>query len=192
MAILLLGLILFLGAHSARILAERWRGAVVSRLGLGPWKGLHSLVSLAGLALVVWGFRRAWPSAVWLWVPPRWTAHLAALLTLPAFVLLAATYVPRNQIQAALRHPMVLGTQLWALAHLLANGTDVHALLFGAFLLWGLASWLAARRRDRAEGRSYPPGRPAMTALAVGAGLGAWAAFAFSLHQRLIGVSPFG
>ena len=120
------------------------------------------------------------------------SAHLAALLTVPAFILLAATYVPRNQIQAALHHPMVLGVQLWALAHLLANGTQVDVLLFGAFLAWALLSFLAARRRDRAEGRSYPAGRPVMTLVAVAAGAGLWAAFALWLHERWIGVAPLG
>ena len=109
MAILILGLVLFLGTHSTRILLEEWRGAMVARLGLDRWKGIYSAVSIAGFVLLVWGYRLARPAAVSLWLPPVWTAHLAALLTLPAFVLLAATYVPRNQIQAALHHPMVLG-----------------------------------------------------------------------------------
>jgi uncharacterized membrane protein len=192
MAILILGLVLFLGAHSTRIVADRWRTAMVARLGLKRWKGLYSATSIAGFVLVVWGYGLARPAAVPLWSPPAWTAHLAALLTVPAFVLLAATYVPRNQIQAAVHHPMVLGVQLWALAHLLANGTQRDILLFGAFLLWALLSFLAARRRDLAEGRIYPQGRPAMTLAAVAVGAGLWAAFALWLHERWIGVAPLG
>lgn len=192
MAILILGLVLFLGVHSTRIVSDGWRSAMVARLGLNRWKGIHSAISIAGFALVVWGYGLARPAAVPLWSPPAWTAQLAALLTVPAFILLAATYVPRNQIQAALHHPMVLGVQLWALAHLLANGTQLDALLFGAFLVWALLSYFAARRRDRAEGHTYPAGRPAMTLVAVAVGAGLWAAFALWLHERWIGVAPLG
>lgn len=192
MAILILGLLLFLGAHSTRIFADRWRGAMVARLGLQRWKGLYTLPSLAGLALLIWGWGRARAEAVPLWFPPAWTAHLAALLTAVAFVLLAATYVPRNQIQAALHHPMVLGVQVWAVAHLLANGTQVHLILFGAFLVWAFLSYLAARRRDRAGGTRYPPGTLPRTLAAAAIGLALWAVFTFWLHERWIGVAPLG
>ena len=191
MAILILGLLLFLGVHSTRIVADGWRSAMVARLGLNRWKGIYSAISIAGFVLILWGYGLARPG-VPLWSPPAWTAHLAALFTLAAFVLLAATYVPRNQIQATLHHPMVLGVQLWALAHLLANGTQLHVLLFGAFLVWALVSFLAARRRDRTQGRTYPPGRPAMTLAALAVGAGLWAAFALWLHERWIGVAPLG
>ena len=192
MTMLILGLVLFLGVHSTRIISDEWRSAVVARLGLNRWKGIYSVISIAGFVLVVWGYGLARREAVPLWSPPAWTAHLAALLTVPAFILLAATYVPRNQIQAALHHPMVLGVQLWALAHLLANGTRPAALLFGAFLTWAFLSLLAARRRDRVEGHIYPAGRPAMTLAAVAIGAGLWAAFALWLHERWIGVAPLG
>ncbi len=192
MAIFILGLALFLGVHSTRILAGGWRNAMVARLGLGPWKGLYSALSIAGFVLLVWGFGRARPLAVALWTPPVWTAHPAALLTVAAFILLAATYVPRNQIRATLHHPMVLGVQLWALAHLFANGTQLDVILFGAFLAWAFLGLLAALRRDRAEGRTYPAGRPAMTLLTVVVGLAGWAVFALWLHERLIGVAPLG
>jgi uncharacterized membrane protein len=190
MAILILGLVLFLGAHSTRIISDGWRSAMVARLGLNRWKGIYSAISIAGLVLVVWGYGLARPGTAALWSPPAWTAQLAALLTVPAFILLAATYVPRNQIQAALHHPMVVGVQLWALAHLFANGTQLDTLLFGAFLVWAFLSFLAARRRDRTEGRTYPAGRPAMTLVAVAAGIGLWVVFAFWLHERWIGVAP--
>lgn len=183
---------MFLGVHSTRIISDEWRSVVVARVGLNRWKGIYSVISITGFVLIVWGYGLARREAVPLWSPPTWTAHLAALLTVPAFILLAATYVPRNQIQAALHHPMVLGVQLWALAHLLANGTRPAVLLFGAFLTWAFLSFLAARRRDRVEGHIYPAGRPAMTLAAVAIGAGLWAAFAFWLHERWIGVAPIG
>ena len=192
MTMLFLGLILFLGVHSTRIFAEGWRKAVVGRLGDGPWKGVYALVSLVGFLLLVWGFGLAMQQPVQLWSPPVGMRHLAALLTLVAFVLLAATYVPRNAIKARLHHPMVLGVQLWALAHLLANGNLAHVLLFGSFLIWAVLSFRSARQRDRAAHTVYPAGTAAGTAVTVVVGIAAWAVFAFWAHVWLIGVKPLG
>ena len=192
MAILILGLVLFLGVHSTRIVADRWRSATIARIGEMPWKGIYSLLSIAGFALVVWGFRIARADTLVLYTPPVWTRHLAALLLVVSFILLVAAYVPRNAIKAKLHHPMVLGVKVWALAHLLANGVAADVLLFGAFLLWAVFSYRAARRRDRASNAVYPGGTASMTALTVVIGVVAWAVFAFMLHGPLIGVRPFG
>lgn len=192
MTVLVIGLLVFLGAHSVRIFAEDWRGRQIARLGLQPWKGIYALVSLAGFALIVWGYGLARGEPVPLWNPPLWTRHPAALLTLPAFVLLAAAYVPGTRIKAAVSHPMVLGVKVWAVAHLIANGTLADALLFGSFLAWAALDFQAARARDRAAGTRYAPGPLSRDIAAVAAGLAAWAAFAFWLHASLIGVRPFG
>lgn len=192
MGVLVLGLVLFLGVHSLRVFADGWRTAQIARRGEGAWKGLYSVVSLLGFALLVWGFGLARQQPVALWQTPTWTRHLASLLTLGSFVLLAAAYVPRNAIRARVHHPMTLGVAVWALAHLLANNTLAELLLFGAFLLWSVLVFRAARARDRAEARAYPPGTAAGTLVAVAAGALAWAAFAFWLHGPLIGVRPFG
>lgn len=192
MTLLILGLVLFLGVHSVRVFAERWRGGVRARLGEGAYKGLYTLASVAGLVLIVWGYGLARQQPVLLWLPPVWTRHLAALLTVPAFILLAAAYVPRNSIKAKVHHPMVLGVKVWALAHLLANGTLADVLLFGGFLVWAVLNFRAARQRDRAALLSVPAGRLGPTLVAVGVGLVAWAAFAFWAHAVLIGVRPFG
>ena len=191
MTLLLLGLVIFFGVHSVRIVAEGWRGRMLARLGPGPWKMAVSLLSLAGLVLMAWGFGAARMQPVVLWATPLWTRHLAALLTLPAFILLVAAYVPGNAIKARLRHPMVLGVKTWALAHLIANNTLADLLLFGGFLLWALLDFRAARQRDRAHGVTYAPGRPVPTLLTVALGLIAWGGFAFWAHARLIGVRPF-
>lgn len=192
MTLLILGLVLFLGVHSTRIVAEDWRSATIARVGEKRWKAIYALLSIAGFVLLVIGYGAARSSPVVLYVPPVWTRHLAALLTLPAFVLVVAAYVPGNALKRAIGHPMVAGVKLWALAHLFANGTLADVLLFGAFLLWAVASFTAARRRDRAAGRTYPAGPGARTAIAVAIGLVAWAVFAFALHRPLIGVAPFG
>ena len=109
MTLLILGLLIFLGVHSTRIVAEPWRSAMVVRLGENGWKALYSAASLAGMVLIVIGYAAARTDPVWLWLPPVWTRHLAALLTLPAFILLAAAYVPGNAIKARVGHPMVAG-----------------------------------------------------------------------------------
>lgn len=192
MTALILGLLLFLGAHSVRIFADGWRSRQLARLGEGKWKGLYSVVSAIGFVLIIWGYGLARADPVLLWSPPLWTRHVAALLTVPAFMLLAAAYVPGTRIKARLGHPMVAGVKLWAFAHLLANGTLPAVVLFGAFLVWAVADFASARRRDRRAGTVYPPGSLVRDALAVVAGLVAWAAFAFLLHGWLIGVRPFG
>ena len=163
MALLLLGLLIFLGAHSVRIVAEPWRTAMRERMGENAWKGLLSVVSLAGFVLICWGYGQARQAPVVLWTPPVATRHLAALLTLVAFVMLAAAQVPRNGIKARLRHPMVLGVKVWAVAHLLANGNLADVLLFGSFLAWAVMSFRAARGRDRAAGTVYPAGTTVAT-----------------------------
>jgi uncharacterized membrane protein len=192
MTLLIAGLLLFLGAHSVRIFAEGWRTRTRARIGENPYKGLYSVLSLAGLALIVWGYGAARQEPVVLWATPLWTRHLAALLTLLAFVLLAGAYVPGNSIKARLHHPMVLGVKTWALAHLIANNTLADLLLFGGFLVWALLDYRAARRRDREAGTVYVPGAAGPTVATVAAGTVAWAAFAFWAHGAWIGVRPFG
>jgi uncharacterized membrane protein len=189
---LLLGLALFLGVHSVRIFANDWRDAQVVRMGELPWKGVYSLFSIAGLALIVWGYGLARVDPVVLWLPPAWTRHLAALLTVPAFILLVAAYLPGSHIKAKIGHPMVAGVKIWALAHLLANGNLADAILFGAFLVWAVASFVSARRRDRIAGRSYVAQGWSRDAAVAGIGLLAWAGFTLWGHAWLIGVKPFG
>jgi len=192
MTLLIAGLLLFLGAHSVRIVAEPWRAAQIARRGEEPWKLAYSVVSIAGFALLVYGFGVARGTPVVLWAAPVWTRHLAALLLLPAFVLVAAAYVPGNRIKAAVGHPMIAGVKLWAFAHLLANGRLAAVVLFGAFLAWAIADFIASRRRDRAAGTRHPSGTAVRDAITVIAGLVAYGLFAFVLHGPLIGVRPFG
>jgi len=189
---LILGLLIFLGAHSVRIVADPWRGARIAAMGLNGWKGIISVVSLVGFVLIVWGYGVARAAPVPLYAPPVWSRHLAALLTVPAFILLAAAYVPGTRIKRAVGHPMVAGVKTWAFAHLLANGTLADVVLFGSFLVWAIVDYIASRRRDRATGTVYVVGPVSRDVSAVAVGLVAWALFAFWLHGLLIGVRPFG
>ncbi|MBM4245561.1 MAG: hypothetical protein FJ148_17435 [Deltaproteobacteria bacterium] len=192
MLLLALGLVLFLGVHSVRILADGWRARCIAAVGEPAWKGAYSLLAIAGLVLVIQGYAAARLAPVVLWAPPLWTRHAAALLTVPAFVLLAAAYVPGTHVKRAVGHPMVLAVAIWAAAHLLANGTLADAFLFGAFGLWAAADYTAARRRDRAAATAYAAGSWARDALATGFGLALWLAFTFWLHRALFGVAPLG
>lgn len=189
---LLLGLVLFLGVHSVRIVAEGWRSQTIARMGAQPWKGAYSLVSVLGFALMVWGYGQARLDPTVLWLPPRGMTHLTALLTLFAFILLAATYVPRNSIKARVHHPMVVSVKVWALAHLLSNGMLADVIMFGAFLVWAVLDFRAARQRDRQHGTTYPSGTLLGTVLTVVVGAVAWVGFALWAHRWLIGVSPIG
>jgi uncharacterized membrane protein len=193
MLTLVAGLVVFLGAHSVRIFAEGWRAATIAEMGEKAWKGVYTLVSIAGFVLIVvgYGIARKAPTALWP-LPPVWTHHLAALLMLFSFVLLAAAYVPGNQLKATLHHPMVLGVKVWAFAHLIANNSLADVLLFGGFLAWAVLDFRSARKRDRDAGTVYPPGRASRTVVAGVAGAVAWAVFAFWLHRVLIGVQPLG
>lgn len=192
MTYMISGLIIFLGVHSVRIFADDWRTRTRERIGVLAWKGLYAAASLSGLALIVWGFGLARQQPVPLWMPPVGMRHLASLLTLISFVLLAAAYVPGNRIKERLHHPMLLGVKVWALAHLLANGNVSHVVLFGSFLLWAIFDFSAARRRDRAEGKRYLGGTAGATGISVALGVGGWVAVTLWLHGLLIGVRPLG
>jgi uncharacterized membrane protein len=147
MAILILGLIVFIGAH-AFTMARAARARAIARLGEGPYKGLYSLVSLLGLILIVWGYGSYRAGGyVQVWDPPVWTRHLALPLVWLAFVAMVAAYIP-GRIRRALKHPMLAGLKIWALAHLLANGDLGSIILFGALLAWAVVARIAAKRRD--------------------------------------------
>ena len=192
MTVLILGLLLFLGLHSVRIVADGWRSAQLARLGEKRWKGLYSLVAFAGLGLIIWGYALARQQSLVLWTPPMGLRHASALLMLFSLILLAAANVPRNHIKSWVHHPMLLGTQLWAVAHLLANGSVADVLLFGGFLVWSSVDLYAAVRRDRAAGVAYEGGTMPGTLIAIGAGGALWLLLAFWLHGVLFGVRPFG
>ena len=192
MAALVLGLVLFLGMHSTRIVAEGWRSGMVERLGDRGWKALYSMLSIAGFVLVVWGYALARQDPVVLWNPPPvGLRHAVSLLTLVAFVLVVAAYVPDNHFKARLRHPMIAGVKVWAFSHLIVNNTLADLVLFGSFLVWAVLDFRSARRRDRTL-VTVPDAVMSRTVITVVVGAVAWALFAFWLHGAWIGVSPLG
>ena len=191
MTTLILGLVLFLGIHSVRIVADGWRSRFIAGRGPMAWKGLYSAIAIVGFVLICVGFGQARHDTVVLWSPPRWTHDLAAVLTLLAFILITAAYVPGNGIKAWVKDPMILGVKCWAAAHLLANGTLADVVLFGSFLAWSVFNFRAVRQRRRAGTEpAIAPAKRGRSAIAVVVGVLAWMLFAFHLHQPLIGVMP--
>ena len=192
MAVLILGLVLFLGVHSTRIFADGWRTAMIGKMGALPWKGAYTAVSILGFIVLVIGFRMAKQETLVLYSTPRWMVHVTAVLMILAMILFVAAYVPRNWFKAKLHHPQVLSVKTWSVAHLLSNGVAADVVLFGAFLVWAVLSFRAARQRDRANNTVYPPGNAIGTSITIALGLVAWSVFALLLHGPLIGVRPLG
>lgn len=190
MMMLVVGLILFLGTHSVRIVADSWRSRQLARIGALPWKAAYAAISLLGFLLIIWGYGATRDAPVFVWQPPMWTNHAAALLTLIAFVLVTAAYVPGSRIKAKIGHPMVVGVKVWAFAHLIANGTLADIILFGSFMVWAILSYRAARQRDRAASAAPAAGSTKGDVTVILIGLLAWALFAIYLHEVLIGVAP--
>ncbi|MGY0504107.1 NnrU family protein [Luteimonas sp. e5] len=188
MGLFLLGLVVFLGLHSLRMLAPRWRQAQLARLGEKRWKGLFSLISLLAFIAMAWGFAQLGRQPQWLWQPPASLRHAAFALLALAFVLLTAAYVPHNAIRARLRHPMLLGTALWALAHLMLSGKLHMVLLCAGFALWAVLGYAEARRRPLQV--DAVNARGSMTLVTIVLGLGFYLLFALYLHRWLFGVAP--
>ena len=196
---LILGLILFLGAHSVRIWADGWRNQTIEAYGEKAFKGVYALVSILGFYLLVVGYGEAMLQTVALWNPPIFTKHISMLLMLLSSILLVATYIPRNHFKMRLGHPMVLSVKVWALSHLFANGNLADLVLFGSFLIWAVLNFRSARARDRAQVQNPDamedvPLKPNLfaTLIALFGGMALWALITFVLHVKLVGVAPMG
>ncbi|MEO8249408.1 MAG: NnrU family protein [Burkholderiales bacterium] len=191
MTLLIIGLVLFLGVHSVAFVAPNWRTSFIEQRGEALWKGGYSLVSLVGFVLLVYGYGLARQSPVVLYTPPAMLRHVSLLLLLPVFPLFLATYLP-GRIKRAAKHPTLLAVKLWALAHLLTNGTLADLLLFGGFLVWAIADRIAAKRRP--VPREVPGAAPGKynDLIALLGGLAIYFLFVGWAHQWLIGVSPLG
>ncbi len=186
MTLLLAGLIVFLGCHSISIFANSWRDATAQRLGPNLWRILYSLVSLAGFLMIIYGYGQARMTPTVLYMPPDWTRHISYTLMLPVFPLLLAAYLP-GRIRSTLKHPMLTAVKLWALSHLLVNGTLADVLLFGSFLVWAGVDRASLKRRTPREIQTLPA-TPANDVIAVVAGLALFALFLFYAHGWLFGV----
>lgn len=182
---LIAGLIVFLGIHSVRMVAPGFRNGMLEKRGEAVWKGLYSLVSIAGFVLLVWGYGQARLETVYLYEPPVWAKHVATLLMVLSFILLAASQLPAGHIKKAVKHPMLLGVKIWAFAHILANGDLASLILFLAFLGWAVWNRIAVKKRGDPV---FSDVSARYDVIAVVAGVVFAVLFVMWLHAWLIGM----
>jgi uncharacterized membrane protein len=191
LALEILGLIIFLGAHVFVTMRDR-RAAVVSRIGEWPYRGLFSLASIVGILLIAYGFA-AYRAAgmITLWYPPAWTRHIVEALMWPASIMVAAAYIPGN-IKRVLKHPMLAGVKTWAFAHLCANGDLGGIILFGSVLAWAVYDRITLKRRTDPGAPPIPIGGTKNDIIAIIVGTIIYLALGFVFHPIVIGVPAFG
>jgi len=183
---LILGLILFHGIHSLRMIAPDWRNAQYEAMGENKWKSVYSLVSIIALVILVYGYSQARLEAGFIYIPPQWGALVAIVLMAFAFILMTFN-VRSSRFRKITKHPFLMAIILWSIAHLLANGDTASVLLFGTFLVWAIANYLFVSRR----GDPLPPVAPLWQDLAaIIFGLILWVVFITFGHEWLFGVAP--
>lgn len=189
--VMILGLALFLGIHLF-ITKREARAELIARVGESVYKIGFALVSALGLALIVWGFAD-YRATGWInvWTPPLAMKHITIALMLPAVIMVVASYI-RGRIYTTLKHPMLAGIKLWAVAHLLANGDLGSIILFGSFLAWAVIDRISLKHRADIGGPPIPVGGPLNDVIAVAVGLVAYIALGFAFHPVVIGVPVFG
>jgi len=191
LAVLILGLAVFIGAH-VFVTRRAARAALIARIGEWPYKGLFALVSLVGLVLIVWGFGHYRAAGyIQIWTPPPWMRHVTVALMWPAIVFVTAAYIP-GHIKRALKHPMLVGVKLWAFAHLLSNGDLGSIILFGAILAWAVYDRISLKRRTDPGAPAIPVGGLRNDVLAVVVGTILYVALGLVFHPVFIGVPAFG
>lgn len=189
--VMILGLVLFLGVHTLTTQRDL-RARFIASMGEGGYKIFYALVSLAGLALIAWGFAE-YRATGWidLWNPPKAFKHITVALMLPAVILVVASYI-RGRIYTTLKHPMLTGVKLWAAAHLLANGDLGSIILFGSFLAWAVFDRISLKHRPDAGAPPIPIGGAGNDLIAIAVGTVAYLALAFAFHPVVIGVPVVG
>ena len=190
LGILVLGLAVFLATHVFVSFRDA-RASVIGRLGLPTYRAVFALVSLAGLALIVWGYGQYQTHGlVQIWSPPAFMRHITVGLMLFAVIFVVAAFIP-SHIKTRLKHPMLAGIKTWALAHLLSNGDLGSMLLFGGFLAWGVYARIAAKRRGDLGPKSAPAGW-SNDILVLVLGVVVYLALGYAFHPVVIGVPVFG
>lgn len=191
LAVMIVGLAVFIAVHVLVTMREA-RAGVIARLGEMPYKGLFSLVSLVGLVLIGWGFAE-YRATGWIdvWYPPNWVRHLNVLLMWPAIILVTAAYIP-GDIKRTLKHPMLVGVKLWAVAHLISNGDLGSIILFGAILAWAVYDRISLKRRTDSGSPPIPVGGRRNDWIAIVVGTIIYLALGLVFHPLVIGVPAFG
>lgn len=181
MTLIILGLLLWWGAHLFKRLTPARRAALGD-----AGKGLVTVGVLAGLVLMVVGYRGV--EHIDLWYPPAFLTHVNNLLMLLAVYLFAASGM-KTRITRVIRHPQLTAVKIWAVAHLLVNGDLASVILFGGLLAWAVVEVILI---NRAEPRPVP-NPPAPAGKEIGAVLGALlATAAIGWVHDWLGVWPYG
>ena len=187
--IFIAGLAVFFATH-VFITFRGARADAIAKLGLNGYRALFALVSIAGLALIVWGFGQYQAQAPQIWSPPAFMRNITVGLMLFAVIFFTAAFIP-SHIKAKLKHPMLAGVKTWALAHLLSNGDLGSILLFGSFLAWGVYARIAAKRRSDLGTTTAPAGWT-NDFIVVVIGIVIYLALGYAFHPMVIGVPVFG
>jgi uncharacterized membrane protein len=191
LAVEILGLVVFLGAH-VFVTQRDERAALVGKIGEWPYRALFSLVSIAGVVLIGYGFARYRAEGlIPIWSPPAWTRHIVVTLMWPACILLAAAYIPGN-IKRVVKHPMLVAVKTWAVAHLCANGDLGGMILFGSVLTWAVYDRVTLKHRSDAGAPPIPLGGTKNDMIAVVVGTIIYLALGLVFHPVVIGLPAFG
>jgi uncharacterized membrane protein len=188
---LVLGLVLFIGTHVFVTLRPQ-RAALIGAIGETKYKALFTILAIAGIALIAWGYGD-YRDTEWIdvWNPPKWTRHVTVLLTWPAIICLTATYIP-GDIKRTLKHPTLVAVKLWALAHLISNGDLGSIILFGSLLAWAVYDRITLKSRSDPGGPPIPVGGRRNDIIAVIVGTIFYLAIGLVFHPLAIGVPAFG
>ena len=189
LGIFLLGLAVFFATHIF-VTFRAARADAIATLGLNGYRAVFGIVSIAGLALIVWGFGQFHAQAPQIWSPPAFMRHITVGLMLFAVIFLTAAFIP-SHIKMKLKHPMLASVKTWALAHLLSNGDLASILLFGSFLAWGVYARIAAKRRGDLGAATAPAGWT-NDIIVVVIGIVIYLALGYAFHPMVIGVPVFG
>jgi uncharacterized membrane protein len=191
MTTLIIGLVLFIGAH-VFVALRGPRAAVIKRTGEWPYKALMSVVSLVGLLLIGFGFGQ-YRATGWvdIWHPPHWTFYITQLLMWPACICVVAAY-SRGNIWLRLKHPMLVGVKTWAVAHLIANGDLGSIVLFGSILAWAVYDRITLKRRSDPGAPAIPAGGRRNDWIAIVGGTILYLALGLVFHPLVVGVPVFG
>lgn len=186
MTLLILGVALFALLHLIPIFAIEARQSVKSRIGEKPYKGLFALAVLASVYFIYKGWTAT--EVDFLYIPPSWSGHLAALFILAGFITFFASRAPTN-IKRILRNPQLTGVVLWSAGHLIANGETRSIVLFAGLGLWALIAIIGTNKRDGdwVKPEKQPVIKDVVTVLI---GVALYGVFAFWAHEFLFGVRP--
>jgi uncharacterized membrane protein len=191
LVLLIAGLVLFFAPH-VLVTDRARRAALIARIGHGAYMALFSLVSVAGIVAIAYGFG-LYRQTQWIdiWNPPTWTRHVAVALMWPASICVVAAYI-RGDIYRVLKHPMLVGVKLWAAAHLISNGDLGSIILFGSILAWAVYDRISLKYRADPGAPPIPAGGRRNDFIAVIVGTLLYLALGLLFHPMVVGIPVFG